>query len=242
LYDDLSGEYADIVASQINTLCYGLEFDAEYRFADHFRATAAFSLGRYQYSDNAVITIYSDTSNILLADHIKSHTKGLSLGNAPQIVFTAGLSYYNRGWWAAINANYACLRFVEPSSIMRTERVLAMATSPEQRSALLQQERLRDAFTIDASLSKSLYIRRMSKRIYSTSAAPRFEDKFPRIRLIFRVGVRNLLGSTNIVYNAYESSRLQRYKIAGVYVYNRQATRYMYAYPRTFYASATFAF
>ena len=242
LYDDLSGEYADIVTSRINTLCYGLEVEAEYRFADHFRTTAAVSLGRYKYATNSLITIYTDTTNTILADHIESRTKGLSLGNAPQVAATVGLSYYNKGWWASINANYAGLRYIEPSAVMRTERVLAMAVSPEQRQALIEQERLKDAFTIDLSLSKTLYINRLNKKIYSTPAVPRFEDKYPKSRLIFRVGVRNLFGSTNIVYNAYESSRLQRYKLAGEYIYNRQASRYLYAYPRTFYASASFMF
>ena len=186
--------------------------------------------------------MYSDASNTLLADNIPSHTKGLSLGNAPQVAITAGLSYYNKGWWATINANYAGLRYIEPSPMMRTDRVLAVAISPEQLESLITQERLRDAFTIDLSLSKSIYLSRLSRRIYSTKAVPRFEDKHPRSRLIFRLGVRNLLGSTNFVYNAYESSRLQRYKLAGKYIYNRQDSRYLYAYPRTFFASATFAF
>jgi hypothetical protein len=125
---------------------------------------------------------------------------------------------------------------------MRTDRILAMVISPEQFKALTTQERLRDAFTIDISLSKSIYLSRLSKNIYTSKAAPRFEDKHPHSRLIFRLGVRNLLGSTNIAYNAHESSRLQRYKLAGEYIYNRQVSRYLYAYPRTFYASATFAF
>lgn len=242
LYDDLSGEYADIVTSNINVVRYGVEVEAEYRFADHFRATAAVTAGRYIYSTNSLITIYTDSSNLLLADRVESRTKGLSLGNAPQIVATVGLSYYNKGWWASVNANYAGLRYIEPSAVMRTERVLAMAVSPEQRADLLAQERLCDAFTVDLSLSKSLYISRMSKRIYSTAAAPRFEDKYPRSRFIFRVGVRNLLGSTDIVYSGYENSRLQRYKLAGEYIYTRQASRYMYAYPRTFYGSINFVF
>ncbi len=242
LYDDLSGEYADVVTTNLDQLCYGLEVEAQYRFATNFRATAAVAVGRHKYADNAVVTIYSDTSNRLIADHIASRTKGLSLGNMPQVVATVGLSYYNKGWWAAINANYAGLRYIKPSAIIRTERVLCMATSPEQRSAFMEQERLRDAFTIDLSLSKSIYLSRISKKIYSTSAAPRFEDKYPRSRLIFRIGVRNLLGTADIVYSGYESSRLQRYKLAGEDIYNRQASRYLYAYPRTFYASATFAF
>ena len=242
LYYDLQSEYCDVVNSHINTLCYGLEVEAEYRFADHFRATAAATIGRYKYATNSLVTIYTDTANTLIADHVESNMKGLSLGNAPQVAVTAGLSYYNKGWWAAINANYAGLRYIEPSAIMRTNRILAIATSPEQLDALTTQERLRDAFTIDASLSKTLYINRLSKRVYSTTAAPRFEDKHPKSRFVFRVGVRNLLGSSNIVYNAYEASRLQRYKLANEYIYSRQASRYLYAYPRTFYASATFAF
>lgn len=242
LYDDLSREYTDIVNSRINTLCYGLEVEAECCFADHFRATGAIVLGRYKYLTNSLITIYTDTVNTLLADHIESCTKNLSLGNAPQVAITAGLSYYNRGWWASINANYAGLRYIEPSAVMRTERVLVMAVSPEQRSMLTKQERLRDAFTLDLSLSKTLYLNRLSRKIYTTSAVPRFEDRYPRSRLVLRVGVRNLLGSTNIVYSAYESSRLQRHTLAGTSLYNRQDSRYLYAYPRTFYASVTFAF
>lgn len=242
LYDDLSGEYADVVVSGSNRLRYGVEIETEYRFADHFRLTGAVAAARYQYANNSLVTIYSDKYNLLIANHAESRTKGLSLGNMPQIAITAGLSYYNKGWWASLNLNYAGLRYIEPSEMMRTERVLAMAISPEQLATLLEQERLRDAFTLDLSLSKTLYLSRLSKKIYSTSAVPRFEDKHPKSRLIFRIGVRNLLGSTNIVYNAYESSRLQRYKLAGEYIYNRQASRYLYAYPRTFYASATFAF
>ena len=242
LYDDLSGEYADIVTSNINILCYGIEIESTLRFAENFRVTAAITAGKYIYATNSAITIYSDSSNLLLANNTKSRTKGLTLGNTPQIAATIGLSYYNKGWQANINANYAGLRYIKPSAEMRTERVLSMATSPEQRANMLSQERLKDAFTIDLSLSKTLYISRLSKRIYSTTAAPRFEDKHPNSRLIFRVGVRNLLGSTKFEYSGFESSRLQRYKLADEYIYNRQASRYLYAYPRTFYASITFAF
>lgn len=242
LYDDLRGEYADVVTSNIDHLCYGMEVEVQYRFATNFRATAAAAVGRYKYSDNALVTIYSDTTNALIADHVESNTEGLSLGNMPQVAATIGLSYYNKGWWASINANYAGLRYIEPSTTMRTARVLAMTTSPEQYSAIIEQERLSDAFTIDLSISKSIFINRLSRKMYSTVAAPRFEDKHPQSRLVFRVGVRNLLGSANIVYSGYESSRLQRYKLAGEYIYNRQASHYLYAYPRTYYASASFVF
>ena len=242
LYDDIDRKYVDLVISNINILRYGLEVEAEYRFADNFRATAAITAGRYTYATNSAITIYTDSSNIMLADHIRSLTKGLTIGNTPQIAATAGLSYYKKGWWASINANYAGLRYIEPSAATRTERVLTVAVSPERRAEMVAQERLNDAFTIDLSVSKTLYLSRLSKKIYTTKAAPTFEDKHPRGRLIFRIGARNILGSTNMVYNAYESSRLVRYSYMGIYQYRRQDSRYLYAYPRTFFTSATFAF
>lgn len=242
LYDDLTGEYSDIVATKIGRLRYGLEVEAEYRFAEHFRAIAALSAARYCYANNALITIYSDASNIILANNATSKTKGLSLGNMPHIATTVGVSYFNRGWYANLNLNYAGLRYIEPSMTMRTERALRMAASPEHYNEMMTQERLGDAFTADISLSKSLYLKHLSKRIYTTKAAPRFEDKHPHSRIVFRIGVRNLFGSKGVVYNGYESSRLQRYKLANEYTYNRQASRYIYAYPRTFYFSASFSF
>ena len=242
IYDDLSGEYSDFVVSNIDIIRYGLEIEAEYIFADHFRTSAALCAGRYSYLDNARVSAYSDSSNILLVDNVVSNTRNLTLGNAPQIALTAGLSYYNKGWNAKINANYAGLRYVEPSAIMRTNRALTMAASPEQRNEMMVQERLRDAFTLDISLSKSLYLDKLDKRIYRSKVAPRFTDKHPTSKLVFRVGVRNLLGSSNMIYNARESSRLQRYKLAGEYIYSRQATRYLYAYPRTYEASVSLRF
>lgn len=242
LYDDLKSCYADVVVSGVDIVRYGVEVEAEYRFANNFRATMALCGGRYAYTDNATVSIYSDASNTLLVDNVESHTRYLTLGNAPQIAATAGLSYYNRGWWAALSANYATLRYAEPSVVMRTERILATAISPEQRSELLAQERLRDAFTLDLRLSKSLRLERFDKRPYRSKIKPRFTDKYPLARIVFSVGVRNLLGSKSIVHSARESSRLQRYKLADSYIYSRQATRYLYAYPRTYEASISLRF
>lgn len=241
-YFDLSSQYADIVISGDNHLRFGLEAEAEYRFAEHFRLTGAFSIARYQYANTPSVTIYSDSSNQLIANQTKSQIKGLSLGNMPQAAATLGLSYFNRGWMANLNMNYAGLRFVEPSQLMRTVRVLTIAYSPEQEAQLMSQERLKDSFTIDLSISKTVRLSRLNRKIYNAPIKPRHKDRGETNRLIFRVGVRNLIGSSDIVYNGYESSRLQRYKLANKYYYNRQDTRYTYCYPRTFYASATFAF
>jgi hypothetical protein len=166
VYDDISGQYADVVISGSNRLRFGIEAEAEYRFANHFRLTGAFAIARYQYTNNSLVTIYSDSSNQLISNLSESRTKGLSLGNMPQASATLGLSYYNKGWMANLNMNYAGLRYVEPSHIMRTSRILATAVSPEQEAALMNQERLNDSFTVDISLSKMVRLNRLSRKIY----------------------------------------------------------------------------
>lgn len=241
-YDDLSGEYADIVISNLDIIRYGLAVRANYQFARNFSAVADLCVGRYKYIDNGVVTTYSDAANTLITHNAASHIRNLSLGNAPQVTLMAGLSYRNRGWFASVKANYQGLRYVEPSIAMRTERILVLASSPEERIAMSQQERLRDAFTLDISLSKSLYLNKLYRRVYRTKwDSPTIgERSCPRI--IFAIAIRNLIGSSNTVDTGVESSRIQVHRTQYGTYYSRQASRYLYAYPRTYEASVSFRF
>lgn len=242
IYDDLSGEYADVVLTNLDSARYGLELEANYNFADNLYASVLMCFGRYQYTDDARVTTYSDSYNRLITDNVASHIKNLSLGNRPQIAISAGLSYRNKGWVASMSASYEGLRYVEPSIAMRTERILTLASSPEAYAAMSIQERLRDAFTLDIYLSKSLYLDRLSKRIYRPKYKNETSTVRPAKRLLFSIGVRNLVGSNNIVDMGVESSRIQRHKSGYNTIYQRQATRYLYAYPRTYEASVSFRF
>ena len=105
----------------------------------------------------------------------------------------------------------------------------------------MSQERLRDAVTFNLSLSKRFYLARGSKRIYR-SVVPRFTDRHPWSSLVVMVAVQNVLGSRNIVYSGYESSRLVRHTALSDDSYSPQASRYMYAYPRSFYMAIRFSF
>ena len=241
IYDDIAREYTDVVISNLDYARFGLEVKASYNFAEHFTANATVCLGRYMYIDNARVSIYSDAYNTLIADKAVGQIANLSLGNAPQIAFTAGLSYRNRGWVAGINANYQGLRYIEPSVTMRTERVLSLAASPEERAAMMSQERLRDAFTLDLFLSKSLYLNKFGK-IYRVKFKSKATPPRPSKKLVFSVGGRNLIGSNGIVDMGLESSRIQPHRSQYGTIYLRHASRYLYAYPRTYEASVSFRF
>ncbi len=241
-YDDIAAVYTDMVVERIGRLCFGFEGELSMRWTDNFRSDVAVGVGRYTYAGNPLVTLYSDSDNSVIADRIESHVGGYAIGSAPQITAAATLSYFNSGWGANLSANYAGLRYVAPDYLRRTERVAYMASSPETFDEIVNQERLRDAFTLDLSLSKTLYLSRYDRHIYRRPGAPRFLDKYPRSRITLFLSVRNLLGDRNIVQSGYESSRLVRRSIADGYVYTPQATRYLYAYPRTYYFSVRFTF
>ena len=98
----------------------------------------------------------------------------------------------------------------------RTERVAIQGSSSEEIfRSFMHQQRLDDAVTVDASLSRWFDI--------------------GRSRLALTLSVRNLLGTDNIVYGGYESSRIRNYHSGSQRIYTPQDDMLTYAYPRTYY-------
>lgn len=242
MYDDLSGQYCDVSVSEIGRLCYGAEAEMSARFGRYWRTSLAVGIGRYKYANNPKVSIYADTDNTPACLNVESFVGGCTIGGAPQATAAAQISYFNRGWGVNLDANYAGLRYVSPSFTRRTMRVVNTAPAPEIYDAYMKQERLKDAFTIDFSISKTFYLDRFNRHPYVRPGKPRFTDRYPRSRITLFLSVRNLLGTDDIVYSGYESSRLRKQWIADGYMLLPQASRYMYAYPRTYYFSVKFTF
>lgn len=242
LYDDVAAEYADVVCERINTLAYGAEIELRWQLNEHWRVSSAISAMSYRYSSDPVVTIYADRDNSVIADRVESYSKGCYVGNTPQIAIAAEVGYYNKGWGISLNANYAGLRYIAPSFTRRTQRTAYQAASQEIFNEFITQQRLGDAFTLDASVSKTLWLSNFDKRPYNTQFSKRFIDRHPRSRITIYLSVQNLLGNRNIVQSGYESSRMWRQNIAGGSMFRPQANRYLYAYPRTYYISVSFVF
>lgn len=78
-----------------------------------------------------------------------------------------------------------------PDALRRTDRIAGQGgITREAFEAFTRQERLADAFTLDASLFKSFY--------------------FDRSRLTAALMLRNLLGDADTPYGGYESLRVRR--------------------------------
>lgn len=243
MYDDIAVEYVDVVAKDISTLAVGAEIEALFEPIKNLRLTTAVSVGKYAYQSDPKLTIYVDSNNAVVASDIISHMSGLSTGRTPQIRALARISYYKRGWSVNLGAEYNGLRYVIPTLNRRTDRVAAKTTTTEQFDALISQQRLPDAFTMDFMVSKRIYLEKFSKRIYRKVVSPRFLDRHPSSNITFMLAIDNLLGNSTIAYRGYESSRLYKdYGSGGKYTVRPHPTRYLYAYPRTLYFQAKFSF
>ena len=146
------------------------------------------------------------------------------VGGAPMLSLSAELTYLNyRGWAASVGAQLAAMRYVDASPIRRTERVALQASvSDEIYRSFIEQRRLDDAVTVDASVSRWFNI--------------------GRSRLSLTLSVRNLLGQRDMVYGGYESSRIRNYMSGARRVYMPQDDVLTYAYPRTFYGVVSWKF
>lgn len=228
-YDDLAATYSDMVVSEISQLRTGVELVASARFARHWSTSLAVTAGYYGYAKDARVSLYADSDNSVICNLAQARMGGVRLGNAPQVALSAEMLYLNRGWVVRLTATYAGLRYVEAEPMRRTDRVTHQGSvSEEIFSRFTQQERLPDAVSVDAALSKSFALRRGADRGDS--------------RLVVSLTVRNLLGSKNMLYAGRESLRIRRSTIAGEYLYEPFPTRYTYAYPRTYYLALTYKF
>ena len=241
IFYDIASEYADVVTSNLKTLNMGIEAEAIYRPTSHWQLSAALCWGRYRYAGTPIVSVYSDTTNALIAKDKVVNASALRTGSSPALSANLKAQYYNRGWRVALKGEYHGLRYIMPTLMRRTQSVLSYSTIAS-RKQLLSQQRLGDAYTFDLTLSKNIYLSKFDRRIYRTAVAPRFFDKHPRARLTVLLCVNNLLGKRDMVYRAYESSRLRKHYNEAEYTVTPHNPYLLYAYPRTYSLQVKFHF
>jgi hypothetical protein len=213
-----------MAATRIGRMACGVEAAADIRLSYRWSLSLAASAGRYKFIRNPRITVISDVDNSVVDARAVSHLNGCTPGGAPQLTTCAELGYFGpKGWGFKTSAGYAGARYVEPSLLRRTERIARQGgTTREMFDAFTRQQRLGDAFTLDAALFKTFW--------------------FDRSRLTASLILRNLLGDGDTVYSAYESQRVRRIRSGDTLCYAPHATRLTYAYPRSFYLTVSYRF
>lgn len=223
-FDDLSATFVDVTLSGLATRAVGVEFAAAWRLSYRWSLAVAASVGDYRYVEDAQVDVVADTDNRVVDGGAVSHLRDCRLGGVPALTTTSSVRYYGRkGWSLHLSCGLATGRYVDPATLRRTDRVAHQAgTTVESFEAFTRQERLKDAFTLDVSVYKTFYMKNDSQ-------------------LWCALHVNNLLGSEVPSYG-YESMRMQRQGNSAASLYLPQATRYLYAAPRSIQLTVGYRF
>jgi len=146
----------------------------------------------------------------------------------PQEAYTIGLDYRSpKFWFINVNFNYFDNMWLDFNPLRRTENAVnGIPANDPLRSDILDQERLKSQYTLDAFAG------------YSWLMNNKFKSLKKRHFLVFNLGVNNILNNQNIVTGGFEQLR---FDFAEKNV-NKFPARKFYAYGINFFASVGLRF
>ncbi len=224
-YDDLSYTYSDVVIRDIGFSSIGLEVVSHYEVSRELRLDATIALGDYTYDTTPTISLYDDTDMSLYSTSEAQAVVGCKVGNAPQLLTTLGATYFTaNSFILSLDCSYAAGRYIAPSFMRRSDRVIRGTGSPEMEQEIVTQSNLGAVFDLSAAVTKTFWLH---------------DDN--RISLSLRIN--NLLGDRDRIDYGRESNRILRNSASSdTGAYYLQPHTYYYETPRTLYFSCNYLF
>lgn len=150
----------------------GIEFGFDYQLSQTVSLKAAANYAQYLYGNNPNVALNSDnvvsiddTDNIQqgYTDFGTANLKNYRAHSAPEQAYMVGIEYRNpKFWWIAADMNLLANRFLNVSSLLRTESFLFAnngighnGITPDIARDLLRQERLEDMYLLNIRGGKS---------------------------------------------------------------------------------------
>jgi hypothetical protein len=213
-YDDRYNTYAIYALSGVRKVNKGVELGMAYKITPSLTATFAGTYARYQYKNNPNGTrsfengLYADTTQTV-------YLKNYYAGSVPQSVFNLGIDWSApKNWFFNINGTWQGDAYVNLSPAYHEELPDLWKTIPNCTEELLaakvaelsEQEKLKDAFSLNLSIGKLVYINR-------------------KVSMNFNLNVNNVLNNKNVVTYAYQQGRLDTTN----YDRDKYPNRYTYA-------------
>ena len=217
-YDEQVQTYTYFVLSGVKKVYKGVELGMSYKITPSLTATFAGNYSRYQYKNNPNGT--HTYENGLQPDKTETvYLKNYYVGSVPQYNANLGLDWAAPGmWFFNINATMQGDAYVNLSpayhesfsqlpystiwnGMVPTEQQLA-----DKIKELTTQDKLKDAFTLNASIGKVVYVNR-------------------KLSLNFNLSVNNILNNRDVCTYAYQQGRIDTKN----YDRNAYPNRYQYA-------------
>jgi hypothetical protein len=220
-YDDSYGSYINMAMNGINQRYIGFEAGLNFKLSQTLTLEAAFAHGKYEYTNNPLITVSHDATAAMLVENEKSYIKGFYVEGTPQTATGVEITYNSpKYWWIGFGGNYAANAFLDFSPM---KRILSLYqnvadTDYDVIKKYAAQTRLPEAFTFDLSGGYSVRLRNNY--------------------LLFMFNVQNIFNTKNIKTGGYESMRINLEDIESATF----EPRYFYAYGRTFFLQISYRF
>ncbi|MEI8202411.1 MAG: TonB-dependent receptor [Bacteroidota bacterium] len=187
-YNDDLGTYVNYIMTGIDKVHQGLEIGLEVKATTTISFTGVAAIGNYTYnSDPKATIIYDNHSQPDVNETV--YIKNFHISGSPQTAGSVGISYrHPKYWFFNANFNYFGNNYADFNPERRTISAMPYPDPNDPRiPGILGETKFKDGFTLDASIGKSLII----KKTY----------------LNINFSVTNLLNNTNLVTSGYEQLR-----------------------------------
>ncbi len=218
-YDDRYSSYTNYVLTGVKKVYKGVEVGAAYKITPSLTAEVAGTYSRFQYKNNPQGTrsfesgMYADTTQTV-------YLKNYYVGSTPQYAANIGIDWAApKNWYFNVNCTWQGDSYVNLSPVYHEalSDLYGMWPGPqeapdpdkwlqEKTEELAKQDKLKDAFTVNLSIGKTVYVNR-------------------KVTLNFNLSVNNLLNNKDVVTWAYQQGRID----TDNYSRSRWPNRYTYA-------------
>jgi len=221
-YNDLQRDFGNYVMSDLDSRNIGVELALDLKILPSLNLTGAAAIGEYVYTSRAIGNTYLDDGDAdnQTRENATIYTKNYRIAGLPQQAYTIGLNYRSPNFWFAnLNFNYFDHIYIDFNPIRRTaDAVYGLDETPDQFSAIIDQERVDPQFTMDFFGGKSF--------------------KFGKYFLFLNVGVNNILNNQDFITGGFEQLRFDVRERDP----ERYPTRYFYSFGTNFFANISLRF
>ncbi len=231
-YDDDAQSFGNYALSGISRLYFGGEFGAEVKLTQTLTLNAAAAVGRAYYDSrqNATLTI-DNTGEVRSSELV--YMKNYRIPSTPQNAYSLGLRYNSpKYWFVGLTGNYMNNNWLSVDPERHTASGLANVDpqiNPDVYNAILQQQKLDGAFTLDL-------IAGWNKRLRHV-----YIDKKP-VSLVFSAGVDNLTDNKHMRSGGYEQLRNDTNIVSDFNSGDKFPPKYFYALGLNYYISVAVRF
>ena len=194
-YDDQYESFMNYVLKGVHKSYKGVEVGMAFKITSDVTLTAAGTYSRYQYK-NRPTGVRSYENGMMPDTTTTVYLKNFYVGGTPQSAANIGIDWAApKNWYFNINATWAGDAYVKLSPIRHEampnlwKKYPSYETLEAKMNELATQDKLNDAFVLNASIGKVIYLNR-------------------KVSMNINVSADNILNNKNIQTNGYQQSRM----------------------------------